>query len=127
MTAPGPRSLPELEDEHQSSDERENGSERFFHEFARKELPETASNLRGTGSNGATPLNGNVQKNEQERRKGRKTGNRDGLRVQEDLFLSSCELLATLPLSRSVTVPEDVEPKRTSVTRSLLCAFAPLR
>ena len=45
--------------------------------------------LRGTGLNGATPLNGNVHKNEQERRKGRKTGDRDGLRVQEDLFLSS--------------------------------------
>ena len=45
--------------------------------------------LRGTGSNGATPWNGNVQKNEQEGRKGRKTGDRDGLRVQEDLFLSS--------------------------------------
>ena len=43
MSAPGPRSRPELEDEHQSSDKRENDSERFFHELARKELPETAS------------------------------------------------------------------------------------
>lgn len=83
--------------------------------------------LRGTGSNGATPLNGNVQINEQERRKGRKTGDRDALRVQEDLFLSSCELLATLPLSRSVNRPRGRRAQENISDEESLCAFAPLR
>ena len=72
-------------------------------------------------------MNGNVQINEQERRKGRKTGDRDGLRVQEDLFLSSCELLTTLPLSRSVNRPRGRRAQENISDEESLCAFAPLR
>ena len=78
-----------------------------------------------TCSDGARDVNGNVQKNKQE---GQETATDPG--STRGSFLVSCPsclsclLLATLPLSTALPSGDDLEPKRTSATRT---DFAPLR
>ena len=73
------------------------------------ETQRTQSNAENTSKvKVEEPLNGTSKKSGQERRKARKTGDCEGLRVHEDLFLPflpSCLLLAAWPLNESVPVP----------------------